>query len=235
MQRTASGKPRSPRLLKPPSSRARYVPRHAKSTLTKISMWFPVIARPMNKPRGRFCLSPIRSRKLKRFMRTRLKRCTRNSMPRRARSAKLTSTAPSQNCSGSNRPTERFAKVRRSVESGSDLTVAALTKLDPFLVEGVISDGERAAILDLWRKLRHPEDFARLTRLELDAEVVANTAKIIASYQKSMSSQSPRFASSSRATGFYSWTLLLTRPYRVVERFRLASAPDFVWRKRLAR
>jgi hypothetical protein len=24
------------------------------------------------------------------------------------------------------------------------------------------------------------------------------------------------------------WTLLLTRPYCVVERFRLASAPDFV-------
>src|ERR1700730_2926783 len=31
------------------------------------------------------------------------------------------------------------------------------------------------------------------------------------------------------------WTLLLTRPYCVVERFRLASAPDFVGRKRPAR
>ena len=85
---------------------------------------------------------------------------------------------------------QRYAKVRRSVEGGSDLLVAALTKSDPFLVEGALSDGERAAILDLWRKTRCPEDYARLTRLELDAEVVSNTAKIIAAYQKSMSNQS---------------------------------------------
>jgi hypothetical protein len=87
------------------------------------------------------------------------------------------------------KPVERFAAVRRSVKRGSDLLVATLTRSDPFLVEGALSDGERAAILDLWRKSKHPEDYARLTRLEADAELVNNTSKILTAYQKACANQ----------------------------------------------
>jgi hypothetical protein len=87
-------------------------------------------------------------------------------------------------------PQQRFAKVRKSIEQGGDLAVAVLMKSDPFLVDGVISDGERAAILDLWRRARFPEDYTRLTRLEADVVLVNNTARIIENYQKAMSNQS---------------------------------------------
>src|SRR3984893_16665096 len=190
MQRTKSGKPRSRPSRMPLLSRARYARPPARFTSTKILPWSNATARPTSKPPAPWFHFWIPSKKARRPSQRRVNRCMQNLMRRpSAALSEIDSHGAISKLLGLPQQ-QRYAKVRRSVEGGSDLLVAALTKSDPFLVEGALSHGERPAILDLWRKTRFPEDYARLTRLELDAEVVSNTAKIIAAYQKSMSNQS---------------------------------------------
>jgi hypothetical protein len=60
-----------------------------------------------------------------------------------------------------------------------------MTKSDPFLTDGFLSEAEREVMMDHWRRARFPEEHARLRRLEVDVELVNNAGKILENYQRS--------------------------------------------------
>jgi hypothetical protein len=82
-------------------------------------------------------------------------------------------------------PTARFAAIRRSIERGGDATVAALVNADPLVSDGLVTEPERAEVMNLWRKARFLDEHARHQRLSLDAELLEKAGKILASYQRS--------------------------------------------------
>jgi hypothetical protein len=64
-----------------------------------------------------------------------------------------------------------------------------LTKSDPFLVEGFLSEPELAVVLDHWRRARFPEEYDRFKRLEANAAYLEQTGRLLESYQRSCANQ----------------------------------------------
>jgi hypothetical protein len=87
-------------------------------------------------------------------------------------------------------PNQRYAAIKKSIERGSDLLVAVITKSDEFLVGDLISDGERADMLSRWRAARLPDQNARLVVLETDFAVVDGSGKIMDGYLRSVANPS---------------------------------------------
>jgi hypothetical protein len=90
---------------------------------------------------------------------------------------------------GSKPATARFAAIAKSIEKGSDLVVAALTRSDPILND-CLTEAEQAEVLNLWRKARFPAEHARFHRLSLDAELLEKAGRILQNYQRSTYNQS---------------------------------------------
>lgn len=88
------------------------------------------------------------------------------------------------------KPAERFMAIKRSIEKGSDLTVAALVSADSLVTTDLLSEPERAEVLNLWRKSRFPEEEARLHRLTLDTELLEKAGRILQNYQRSTYNES---------------------------------------------
>ncbi len=77
---------------------------------------------------------------------------------------------------------QRYAKIVKSIERGSDQLAAAVLGCDRFLSD-FLTDLELEEIRACWAKLRMPESVARLAQLESDLSHIERTAKILISYQ----------------------------------------------------
>jgi hypothetical protein len=86
--------------------------------------------------------------------------------------------------------TARFTAIKRSIDKGSDLLVAVMTKSDPFLVGDLLSESEQAVMIDHWRKSRFPQEFLRSQVIESDIIKISNTARLLENYQRTMSNPS---------------------------------------------
>jgi hypothetical protein len=82
-------------------------------------------------------------------------------------------------------PQHRFSTIKRAIEKGSDLIVAAM-RSDAFLTDGFLTEAEQSVLVDHWRQSRFPEEFQRLRRLETDVAILERDARILQSYQQSI-------------------------------------------------
>ena len=87
-------------------------------------------------------------------------------------------------------PHFRFAAIKKSIEKGSDLLVAVITKSDEFLVGDLLNDGEREEMISKWRAAKFPDQYARLVELETDFAKVEGAGKIMDGYLRSCANQS---------------------------------------------